>query len=287
MTTRRRAAPTAAMLRAALLAGAQAALLAATPTHADPLDDLRRAVLAFRGIGHEDVAAYRTEIRLPDEGEEDSIPLVEVWRAPTGYGVRAATKAPAAAVRSWAIFLEPLYVARSSLLDADLETGAARLREVAKVEERAERDGRVVRVAMPAAPDSQLPGFLRDVSLLEGRLDARGRLRALRLELRAAKGRPGETLDLECSWQDRAAPQPSTCAWTLPGGGRVRVTTEFRNEHGRRVPGRRRVVFPSRYDPGETEEIRIEYGPYDLAPPPDLLDAAGTFRYDANGLVRD
>lgn len=263
-----------------------AALCAAPAARADVVDELRDAVLPFRGIGHADVLAYRVELTLPED-DEDPVPLRELWRAPADYGLRAAGSAPAAVVRSWAIFLEPLYVARASLLDGDLERGAARLREVAKAESRAEPSGRTLRLELPAEPDPALPDLLRDVLRLDATLDAKGRLTGFRLQLRGAPGRAGETLRLECTWADPRAPQPTLCTWTLPDGGTVTVTTTFRDESGRRVPGSRQVIFPSRYDPGETEEIRIDYGPYELNPPGDPLAAKGTFRFDENGLATD
>ena len=261
--------------------------VAGSPARGDDLDDLRKAVLAFRGVGYAEVSAYRAELRLPDE-EEAAVPLRELWRAPAEFGLRAAGKAPGAVVRSWAIFLDPLYVARTSLLDAELDAGADRLREIARIDaEAAAEGGRLIRVTLPDRPDSLLPGFLRDVGRLEGRVDGRGRLRGFHIEFRATGTRAPETIELACTWEDAKAPQPSLCTWSLPDGGEVRVATTFRDEGARRVPAARHVVFPSRYDSGETEEIRIEYGEYDFRPPPDLFDGPGVFRYDANGLVPD
>lgn len=277
----RTTAPFRAALGIALLAAA-----APGASRADVVDELREAILPFRGIGHADVRAYRVPLTLPQD-DEDRVPLVELWRAPADYGLRASGTAPAAVVRSWAIFLEPLYVARASLLDGDLERGAARLRQVAKTESRPGADGRTLRLELPAEPDSALPDLLRDVTVLEATLDARGRLAGFRLDLRGAGGHSGETLRLACEWTDARAPQPATCTWTLPDGGTVNVTTTFRDEAGRRVPGSRHVTFPSRYDPGESEEIRIDYGSYELNPPADPLEGKGTFRFDENGLVSD
>lgn len=271
---------------AMLSLAAAAALPSGGVAAADPIDDLQRAVLAFRGIGLRDVAAYRATFRLPDEEGKEKVSLEELWRAPSDFAIRAADASPAAVVRSYAIFLEPLYVARASILDADLDAGAAHLRQVVRVEAKpAESGSRTIRLTFPSAPDSTLAGFLRDVSWLEGRLDDAGRLQGFHVEFRASGGRASEKLDLVCTWKDGRAPQPSLCTWTLPDGGVVRVATSFRDEHGRRVPASRRVTFPSRYDPGETEDIRIEYGPYATEVPADLLHAPGTFRYDSNGLV--
>jgi len=277
-------------VRAGILARIPALLVAlgAGAAAADALDDLHAAVMPFRGIGHADVTAYRVPLDLPDEDEDGAVDLLEVWRAPADYGVRAAGRAAPALVRSWAIFLEPLYVARASALDADLEAAAARLREVARVEDEAGQDGgRRIRITAPATTGAPLPGLLRDLADLQAGLDARGRLVRLRLELRSGGGGAVDTLELACAWDEPAAPQPSRCAWTLPDGGEVRVTTTFRTEKGRRVPAGRQVVFPSRYDPGETEEIRIEYGAYDLDPSADPRKEPGTFRYDTNGLVSE
>ena len=264
------------------------ALLAASAAGADSLDDLRSAVLAFRGIGLRDVAAYRTTFRLPDDERPGEVRLEELWRAPSTYAIRSADGAPAAVIRSYAIFLEPLYVARASILDADFDAGADRLRAVAHVESVPGKGGaRTVRVTLPAQSDSSLSGFLRDVSWLEGHIRADGKLSGFHAQFRATQGRAPETLDLVCTWKDAKAPQPSLCTWTLPDGGVVRVSTAFRNERGHRVPSSRHVTFPSRYDPGESEEIRIEYGPYATDVPAGLLESPGVFRYDSNGLVSE
>ena len=273
---------------AALVATLALASVAPAPAASDPIEELRRAVLPFRGVGYTDVKSYRTELRLPDEESNGAVPLVEMWRAPADYGLRAAKKTEPAMVRSWAIFLEPLYVARASILDADLEKGAKRLRQVAKVKASAGDAGvRILEIVMPALPDTTLPGFLREASRFEAHVDAAGHLLSFHAELRPVQGRKPETLDLRCTWKDARAPQPSLCVWTLPDGGVVRVDTTFRDERGRRLPGTRHVVFPSRYDPGDTEEIRIEYGSYDFKIPSDSFQGKGAFRYDENGLVAD
>jgi hypothetical protein len=255
---------------------------------ADPIDDLRHAVLAFRGIGLPDIPAYHATFRLPEEDsrQNQKVVLEELWRSPSEFAIRAADSSPTAIVRSYAIFLEPLYVARASILDTDFDAGAGHLRKVARVESKVGEGGlRTIHLTLPAKPDSALDDFLRDVSWLEGRIDATGRLQAFHVEFRSSGGRPPEKLDLSCAWKDTRAPQPSSCTWKLPDGGTVKVQTAFRDEHGRRVPASRRVTFPSRYDPGESEDIHIEYGPYGTDVPADALHAPGTFRYDANGLV--
>jgi hypothetical protein len=218
------------------------ALLAASAAGADSLDDLRSAVLAFRGIGLRDVAAYRTTFRLPDDERPGEVRLEELWRAPSTYAIRSADGAPAAVIRSYAIFLEPLYVARASILDADLDTGAERLRAVAHVESVPGKGGaRTVRVTLPAQADSS-SDFCAT---------SRG--------WRAISARTGSWASTR-SWRDagRAPETPDPCArgrmrrrrtlalqWTLPGGV-VRVSTAFRNE--RAVECREPHVRPSRYD---------------------------------------
>jgi hypothetical protein len=250
--------------------------------------ELRQALLPFRGIGLRDVQAYRATFRLPDDEQQADVRLEELWRAPASFAIRAADGTPPALVRSYAIFLEPLYVARASLLDTDLDAGAARLRGVARAERIPGPSGtRTIRLTLPSPPDSSLPGLLRDVTRIEARLRSDGKLASFHAEFRPAEGRAAETLDLTCVWRDVDAPQPTLCTWTLPDGGVVRVETAFRREQGRRVPAARRVTFPSRYDPGETEEIRIEYGPYALDAPVELLEGPGSFRYDPSGLVSD
>jgi hypothetical protein len=268
------------------LAALVAALAWAAPASADALDDVVAAISAFRGIGLPDVPEYRVPFRLPDEGE-GPVALEEIWRAPATFAIRSERRVPLATVRSYAIFLEPLYVARSTALDAELGEAVARVRRVARVETKpAENGARDVSVALPMPADTTLPGFLREISRLEARLSGDGRLRRLRLEFPTGPGRRvPETLGVDCSWEDARAPQPSRCTWTLPDGGEVRVTTRFRTEGNRRVPASRHVVFPSRYDPGETEEIRIEYGTYRWDVPAGAFESAGTFRYDASGLA--
>lgn len=266
-----------------------AALAIPTASRADALDDLRAALASFRGVGYADVGSYRASFRLPDEEAKEAVALEEMWRAPGDFAVRAAKKAAPAVVRSYAIFLEPLYVARSSILDADLDRGMSRVRAIGKLTTSSGNAGaRAIRVSLPSPPDSTLPGFLRDVSRIDAVLDAQGRLSRLRLELPPARGRRvADSLVVVCEWKDARAKQPTRCTWRLPDGGEVRVATTFRNEGGRRVPGIRHVVFPSRYDPGESEEIRIEYGKYRWDAPAELFRAAGTFRYGAEGLVSD
>lgn len=272
-----------------LAAWIPAALLAAGAAHADPLDDLRAAVASFRGVGYAEVAAYSAAFRLPEEDPEEAVRLEELWRAPGDFAVRAAERAAPAVVRSYAIFLEPLYVARSAILDTDLDQGMQRIREIGSIAAVPASGGaRTIRITLPASKDAQLPGFLRDVTSIEAALDARGRLSRLRLEFPAgASRRAADSLEVTCEWGDARARQPSRCLWRLPDGGEVRVETTFRDEGKRRVPAIRHVVFPSRYDPGETEEIRIEYEKYRWDAPAASFAAAGTFRYGPEGLRTD
>ena len=69
----------------------------------------------------------------------------------------------------------------------------------------------------------------------------------------------------------------------------VEIRTEFREQEGRSVPASRLVLFPSRYDPGEREEILVRYGVYavNVEIPSGVLEDPGSFRYDADGLVTD
>jgi hypothetical protein len=180
------------------------ALVAAQPAVADPLESLRAAMAAFRGIGYAEVASYRATFQLPDEDANEAIPLEEIWRAPGDFAVRAAQPAAVAVVRSYAIFLEPLYVARSSILDADLDRGMDRLRKVGKVEMLPRDAGsREIRVTLPVPADSTLPGFLRDVSRIDAALDGAGRLTRLRLEFPVTAGRRvADSLEVVCAWDD-------------------------------------------------------------------------------------
>ena len=67
------------MLRGALRSAIRAAVLLlplAVPflAAADALDDLARAVEKFRGVGHEGVASYRVELRIPDDDRDYPLP---------------------------------------------------------------------------------------------------------------------------------------------------------------------------------------------------------------------
>lgn len=273
-------------------AASAATLLALTLTlaggaPADPLDELSAAVARFRGIGDEDVRAYAVPFRLPDE-EDDAVVLMEVWRAPSELALAAKDPAvPRAVVRSWALFLEPMFVTRQSLLGMDLDAGAARLRQIAAIDAVPVGDGLHVTIVVPGETDPRLPDLLRDVTAVRADLDARGRIEGLAVDLRTGASGGPETITLRCTYGDSDRDLPELAEWSLGDGRTVRVETEFRTEAGRRVPHERHIVFPSRYDPGETEEIRVRYGVYDFAAGhaggilarPDLL------RFDANGLV--
>jgi hypothetical protein len=278
--------------RAASGPGEAAADASTAESAPDPLDRLLSALGAFRGLGDPDVTSYRVPVRLPEE-EEESPPLVEIWRAPDDLALRAESSAtPQAVVRSLAMYLEPVYVARSAFLRADLAEAASRVRTEAEVTGTPGADGGlVVTVRIPPGAAERMPESLRDVARLEAGLRADGRLGTLEASIRGAAPDGGiGTLALACTWSDDPAdPQPARIAWTLPDGREVGVRTTCRTEDGRRVPAGRRVVFPSRWDPGETEEIVVEYGRWEIDPPLDdaLLRGPGAFRYDANGLVED
>jgi hypothetical protein len=262
--------------------------IGSSASSAAPVDDLVAAIADFRGLGTADVSSYRVELRLPDDGE-DVATLVETWASPARLSVRAASPGtPVAVVRGLALFLEPLFVTRTSIFSADLEGSVERLRADLDVTEAplAEEGTRKITVVLPDPPPDDLPELLRDLARLEGTLDGEGRLAALSVQLRSE--RETEEMTMRCEWAE-GEPQPRRAVWTLPNSDRVEIETTYRSEGGRVVPAMRRVTFPSRYDPGETEEIRVVYGRYDLDP---LIEegewtAHGTFRYDANGLVDD
>jgi len=99
------------------------------------LEALAASLQRLRGVGSADVSSYRVRVDVED-AEEETAPLLETWRAPADLTVRAwDSSTPTAIVRSLALYLEPLYVARSSLL------GTHRLRATAG----AQRNSPVVR----------------------------------------------------------------------------------------------------------------------------------------------
>jgi hypothetical protein len=259
----------------------------ASPAAAEPSETLAALTSAlghFRGVGYDDVRSYRVEVVVPDPSEEPA-PLEETWRAPNDLTLRAAGSSTATAiVRSLALYLEPLYVARSSLLDSDLAQFAQALEAEAEVIESARAaGGRVIHVRLPADPTT-LPEFLRDLTEFRAELDSAGRLVILDVRLRENE----DELGFQCSYRG-AEHQPNLAQWSLPSGDVVRIETEFRDEAGRRLPSTRTVFFPSRFDPGETEEIFVRYGTYALNV--EVTDAevadARAFRYDENGLRTD
>jgi len=273
------------MIRIAIALSAALVLVNPSPVTADSLDDLARAVQRFRGVGHEDVWSYRVPLEIPDESEE-TVPLEELWRKPRELSLRAARPGtPLAIVRSLALYLEPLYVARASLLDADLGGHVERLREAAAVESRSLGERNRIAVRFPEDPQTRGLEAFQDVARLEADVDPGARLHRLELQLRGEKA----PLVLECEYGEGGRPQPELAVWTLPNGDRVEVRTEFRGEGGRSLPASRLVIFPSRYDPGEQEEILVRYGTYavNVELPDDLLSGPGAFRYDADGLVDD
>jgi hypothetical protein len=275
-------------LRAASSSCCWAAVLAGSVSGAAPssdgLEELARAVARFRGVGHEDVSSYRVLVRLPDDPEGEASPLLEMWRAPSDLAVQAAEPGvPRAVVRGLAMYLEPLYVARASLLGTDLEASVRRLRETCTVSSVAEGAQARVKIAFPAAPDPELPVELADLARLDALLDGDARLVTLQLETRE-----GDRIGLTCEYGGKAfLTQPSRARWTLPNDEFVEIRTAFRSRAGRMLPESRSISFPSRYAPGETEEIRVRYEKWELDAALDdaSFTSPGAFRYDADGLV--
>ncbi len=273
------------VLRAALAlsSAAFAAHAFAPPASADPVDDLAAAFTAFRGLGHASVQRYRVPLRIPEDESAANVKVDEIWRAPSDLVLRArGTSTPGAVVRSLALYLEPMYVARTAILEVDWSAIAQDVRASAVVRAHAEAGGTAITLELPDSSATRLPEALRDVERIDAKLDARGRLHEMELRLKAGD----DVISVACDYE-RDAPQPSTARWRLPTGESVVARTKFRSEHGLRLPAERRVTFPSRFDPKETEEIRVEYGAYELNPsiPDSLWSAKGSFRFDANGLV--
>jgi hypothetical protein len=258
------------------------------------LDRLIDAVARLRGVGYPEVGSYRVELTLPDEPDEDTISLREIWRSPGDLALRAARpETPPAMVRSLALYLEPLYVARSSFLAVDLDTFRARIERSGHVStsEATPGEGERIAIRLPEGADSARSDLESDLSGIDAELDRKGRLRTLTLHLRegAPDGGPAR-MHLACDYAGAPlAPQPGYATWELPSGDTVEIRTEFREEGEVRVPASRHVLFPSRYDPGEMEEIHVRYGRYelDVVFPEDAFRGPGTFRFDAFGLVPD
>jgi hypothetical protein len=282
------AAPLAAVLLAAALLLSAPGTGAGCPAAPDALDVLAQAVAGFRGLGHPDVVAYRVPLSLPDEEDDEPVALEELWRADGDLVIRAADpRTPGALVRSLALYLEPLYVARSALIDLDLAAAVTRLRETATITVAEVDAGTQIEVRLAAGPDPELPEYFRDVTGLAARLDGAGRLVMFRLDLRGE----AEPLRLSCRYGDAssASCQPTVASWTLPSGEPVEIRNTFRDVDGRALPAVREIVFPSRYDPAETERIEVRYGAYELNGPlaEELFAGPGAFRYDLNGLVSE
>lgn len=256
---------------------------------ADPLDDLAKAIERFRGVGDAQVTHYRVPLHLPDEPEEDMIVLVEEWTTPSELTLAAREAfVPRAVVRSWALFLEPVYVARASLMGLNLSAGLERIRENAEHRHEKTSDGSRIVVIFGDRVDDKLPLVLQDLATLDAVLDASGRIVSLTVDLRGAAGREGERIAMDCVYEGADDALPHHVEWKLPNGEPVRVATDFRIENGRRVPAERFITFPSRWDPGETESIRIRYGPYDFDPSATApAGAPAPFRFDGNGLIPD
>lgn len=258
----------------------------------DCLHDLAQAIERFRGIGYPNVNSYRVQVLLPEDPEEENVPLEEIWRAPRSLVLRAAKPGThPAIVRSLALYLEPLYVARTSLLDADWEGYAERVREASEVSCSKNGSSRFISVTVPESgfePSEDLPQSFEDLSHFKGTLDEFGRLEHLQVRFRGDTAQ--EVLVLECRYDEAGKrPQPDLATWTLPQGSSVKIHTTFRDEEGRVVPDSRLITFPSRYDPGETEEISVRYASYgiDVEIADEVFAGPGAFRYDANGLVAD
>jgi hypothetical protein len=258
----------------------------AAPAAGDGLDALVQAVARFRGVGHEDVASYRVLVELPDDPEGEPTPLVEMWRAPADLGLRAADSGTSRAiVRGLALYLEPLYVARASLLGADLEASVERLRASCAVRVSPEEGGRRVTVDFPAEPLEDVAKELADLARVDVLLDRGGRILTMQVETR-----DGDRIALECSYDGPPSlSQPTLARWRLPGDDLVEILTEFRASAGRLLPISRVISFPSRYAPGETEEIRVRYENWELGVALDEASfaAADVFRFDGDGLVDD
>jgi hypothetical protein len=258
------------------------AAAAAPAAPREPLDDLVDGVLRLQGLGHTDVKSYRVPVILPEDPGGEVIPLVEEWHAPADLVVRAAEpRTPKAMVRSLAIYLEPLYVAQASLLGADLESGRKSMRSTCRVEAEGRRGGgKQVSVIFPQTADPQLPEELADLARVDAELDAHGRLIALSVRTREA-----DSLSFRCEYAGPEVPQPRRASWTLGRGDSVEVSTTFREVGGRWLPDTRRIVFPSRYAPGEREELFVRYGEWELGVAPRGDGTAPSFRYDSRGVV--
>jgi hypothetical protein len=258
----------------------------AGPARADEFARLVEACERFEGVGDPEVFAYRVPLTLPDEPEE-TVALEEIWCAREDLAIRGSDPAtPAAMVRSLALYLEPFYVARSVLVRLDLRDVASRLREIARITAGTDSAGTWIVIELPAETEPPLPDLCRELERLEGRVDEEGRLATLELTLREGH----ETIELVASYDDGAAlTQPPEFHWELPGGEVVEVRSTFRREQGRWLPAEREIVFPSRFDPAETERILVRYGHYDLNDdvPANIFSERRVFRYDSDGLISD
>lgn len=261
-------------------------LFGASAVAAEPLHELVTALERFRGLGDPAVSAYAVELRIPSE-EDEVAPLTETWEAPARMALRARhTSTPVAIVRGLALFLEPLYVTRTSIFSLDFEEALGPFQKELGLTAENRDSGRWITLDVPEVLPADFPEELADLRRLVCRVDDRGRLVELSLTIRS--GAVEERMKLFAVWgQDQ--PQPRRVEWALPGGEVVEIETTFRPDAGRVVPASRLVKFPSRYDPGEREEIFVEYGEYDFAPAiaPDFWTERGTFRFDENGLVDD
>src|SRR4030095_1374245 len=84
------------------------------------IDELAEALERFRGLGIEGVESYRVPIRLPQDDSPNQVQLEEIWRRPSELVIRGKDQhAPAAVVRTVALYLEPVYVARTAVVELD------------------------------------------------------------------------------------------------------------------------------------------------------------------------
>lgn len=252
----------------------------------DPLLDLARGLEKFRGLGLATIQSYRVPLSTPQEkGQPDAPSLVEIWRAPSTIALRAQKPStPGALVRGQALYLEPLYVARTGVVDLDWSNLAESVR--ARVQATSKRvDGQQeIRITFASNDSPDLPESLRDIERIEARLDARQRLIRLRVGLREGGGEIAAT----CRYDERQSKlQPVEAKWTLPDGQLVTMSAGYRREGKFSVPSWRRVEFPSRFDPKESEIIEVHYGTYEINPSLTEGDwsGAGAFRFTSAGLV--
>jgi len=194
-----------------------AMLAAANPaaSWADPIDELADALNMFRGLGIVGVESYRVAIRLPQDDSPNQVQLEEIWRRPSDLVIRGKDEhAPAAVVRSVALYLEPVYVARTAVVELDWKSMGDEVRSSVVVSAGGRHGAeRSILIEMP--PDmSDLPATLQDISKIEALLDGKGRLSALDIVFRKEG-----TVQLQCEYDSKGKyNQPIVASWTLPSG---------------------------------------------------------------------